>query len=204
MRPWRRWRFCNHCTYRAHFFSCAVCQRFCPSLLSVLAKTNSSHLVRLIPRTRVAQAQHEAWNIVSCPKVFTSPRAMSYVTSLMSGTPSLGTCTPSLAVIRPASTSSFSSNLLPGEIPPCTDLPTVAGFSTSVSSSRTAEFEGMEDLMCQRRRPKNWFGLQTRARNSSCIASCRVARLDARWWNCSSRFGELDNCQIGCATALAV
>ena len=45
------------------------------------------HLVRLIPRTRVAQAQYEVWNIVSCPKVFTSQRAMSYVTSLMSGTP---------------------------------------------------------------------------------------------------------------------
>ena len=64
-------------------------------------KTNSSHLGRLIPRTRVAQAQNRAWNIVCCPKVFTSPCAMSYETSLISGTPSPGTCTPSLTVIRP-------------------------------------------------------------------------------------------------------
>ena len=48
----------------------------------------SRHLVRLIPRTRAAQAQHEVWYIVSCRKVFTSPRAMSYTTPLMSSTPS--------------------------------------------------------------------------------------------------------------------
>ena len=58
---------------------------------------------------------------MSCPQVFTSPRDMSYVTSLMSGTPSLGTCTPFLTVIRPTFTSSFSY-ALPGEIPPCADL----------------------------------------------------------------------------------
>ena len=36
--------------------------------LVTVCSPGSSHLVRLIPRTRVAQAQHEAWNIVSCPK----------------------------------------------------------------------------------------------------------------------------------------
>ena len=59
---------------------------------------------------------------MSCPKVFTSPRAMSYVTSLMSGTPSLGTCTLSITLIRPTSASSFSCDLLPGETQTCADL----------------------------------------------------------------------------------
>ena len=47
---------------------------------------------------------------------------MSYVTSLMSGTPSPGPCTPSFTVIRPTSTSSFSYDPLLGEIQPCADL----------------------------------------------------------------------------------
>ena len=89
---------------------------FLPSLLSQFV-LQVAVILSLIPRTRVAQgltaqAQHEAWNIVSFPKVFTSPRAMSCVTSLMSGTPSPGTCTPSLTVIRPTSASSFSCDPL--------------------------------------------------------------------------------------------
>ena len=49
-------------------------------------------------------------------KVFTSPSAISYVTSLMSGTPSPGTCAPSLTVMRPTSTDTFSYDPLLGEI----------------------------------------------------------------------------------------
>ena len=59
---------CNKYTYRAHVF---------------LMRSLAAWLKGL-----TAQGQHEAWNIVFCPKVFTSPRGMSYVTSLMSGTPS--------------------------------------------------------------------------------------------------------------------
>ena len=67
----------------------------------------------------MGQAQHEAWYIVSCPKSFTPSRATSYVTPLMSSTPSLGTCTPSFTSTRPTA---ISSDPLPGEIQPCADL----------------------------------------------------------------------------------
>ena len=81
------------------FFSLRSLSALLSQSLVTVCSPGSSHLVGLIPRTRVAQAQHEAWNIVSFPKVSTSPRAMSYVTSLMSGTPSPGTCTSSIPVI---------------------------------------------------------------------------------------------------------
>ena len=114
--------WCNKYTYRAHVFLMRSLSAFLSQYLAKVCSRGSSHLARVIPRTRVAQAQHEAWNIVSFPKVFTSPRAMSYVTSLMSDTPSHGTRTPSLTVIRPTSISSFSCDPRPGEIQPCADL----------------------------------------------------------------------------------
>ena len=92
--------------------------RTCPSLLSEFV-VQVAVISSLVPRTCVAQAEHEVWYIVSCPKVFTSPRALSYTTPLMSSTPSPGTCTPSFTVTRPTS---FSSEPLPGEIQPCADL----------------------------------------------------------------------------------
>ena len=51
------------------FFSCALCQRACPSLLSQLFFRLQSPCHTLTSRTRVAQAQHEALRIVSCPKL---------------------------------------------------------------------------------------------------------------------------------------
>ena len=98
------------CTPTAHtFFSCAVCQRSCPSLLSQFVLLVVSHLVIDSTHTRGSRAHWLKRNMklgtLSCPKVFTSPRAMSHVTSLTSGTPSLGTCTLSLTLIRLASTS---------------------------------------------------------------------------------------------------
>ena len=96
---------------RGEDFYCAVCQRSCPSLLSqfVLQDAWLKHNMKL-------------GTLCLCPTVFTSPRAMPYVTSLMSGTPSPGTRTLSLSVIRPTSASSFSYVPLPGEIHPCADL----------------------------------------------------------------------------------
>ena len=120
---------CSKYTYRAHVFLMRSLSAFLSQSLVTVCSLGSSRVVRLIPRTRVAQAQHESWNLVSCPKVFTSPRAASCVTSLMSGTPSSGACTPSLTVIRPTSTSSFSYDPLPGEIQPCAELPIYVNLS---------------------------------------------------------------------------
>ena len=53
-----------------------------------------------------------------CPKVFTTSRAMSCATPLMSSTPSPGARTPSFPTTRPSST---YSNLLSSEIEPCAD-----------------------------------------------------------------------------------
>ena len=56
-------------TLIAHtFFSCALCQRACPSLLSQLFFALQSSRHALTSRTRVAQAQHEVLRSVSCPK----------------------------------------------------------------------------------------------------------------------------------------
>ena len=103
-------------TPTAHtFFSCAFCQRACPSLLSPLSFRLQSSRHALTSRTCVAQAQHEALRIVSCPKIVTSHRAMSYVTPHVSITP--GTCTPSLT-----RTTSLSSDPLLGQLQTCADL----------------------------------------------------------------------------------
>ena len=78
-------------TPSAHtFFSCTVCQRACPSLLSQLY----SHLVTwrhtLTPRTRVAQGITEHSVSVLRQKTVTPRRAVSYVTPHLI-TPSTGT-----------------------------------------------------------------------------------------------------------------
>ena len=188
---------------------------FLSQSLVTVGSPSCSHLVRLIPRTHVAQAQREAWNIVSCPKVFTSPRAMSYVTSLMSATLSPGIRTPSLTVIRPTSTSSFPYDPLPGEIHPCADLRQLESgslvehsnlyrFSTSVPSSRTPEFEGMEDLMCKRRRPP--IGSVCRHVPETLVAQPRAESRGLTLVGATVPHVRQNrvNCQIGFATALAV
>ena len=107
-------------TPTAHtFFSCAVCQRSCPSLLSQFVLQVAVILLDSFHAHAWLKHNIKLGTFVSCPTVYTSPRA---VTSLMSGTPSPGTCTPSLTVIRPTSASSFSFDPLSGEIQPCADL----------------------------------------------------------------------------------
>ena len=60
---------CVTSTPTAHtFFSCAFCQRACPSLLSQLSFRLQSSRHALTSRTCVAQAQHEALRIVFGPK----------------------------------------------------------------------------------------------------------------------------------------
>ena len=82
-------------TPTAHtFFSCTFCELACPSLLSQLFRWLQPHCHALTPRTRVAQAQHEAHLCVSSKKVSSSLLAMSYTAPLI--TP--GTCTPSLSL----------------------------------------------------------------------------------------------------------
>ena len=69
-------RRCATSTPTAHtFFSCAFCQRACPSLLSQLSFRLQSSRHALTSRTCAAQAQHEALRTVSCPKIVTSHRA---------------------------------------------------------------------------------------------------------------------------------
>ena len=105
-------------TLTAHtFFSCALCQRDCPSLLSRLFFRLQSSCHSLTSRTRVTQAQHGALRIVYLPNIVTSHRAVSYVTSSLSITPTLGTCTPSLTL-----PTSLSSDPLLGELQICADL----------------------------------------------------------------------------------
>ena len=75
----------------------------------------SRHLVRLIPRIRVAQAQHEVRYIVLPKSVHVTSRHVLHYTFDEQHT---FTCTPSFSTIRPTS---ISSNFLPGEIEPCAD-----------------------------------------------------------------------------------
>ena len=79
------------------FFSCAFCQRACPSLLSQLSRWIQPQSHALTPRTRVARDSRSTL-FVSCPKTVTPRRAMSHVTSHLR-TPSTGT--PSSHVPHP-------------------------------------------------------------------------------------------------------
>ena len=88
------------------FFSCAFCQRACPSLLSQLFFKLQSSRDALTSRTRVAQAQNR----------HISSRNVIRYTSLVHCTYTY-TCTPSLT--RPIS---LSSDPLLGELQTCADL----------------------------------------------------------------------------------
>ena len=101
---------CNKYTYRPHVFLMRTLSAFLSQLVVAVVSGCSHRVTHLTPR--VAQAQHEVLRIV-LPKVVTSHRAMSYVTSHLSIPRTLGTCTPSLT--RPTS---LSSDPLLGELQP--------------------------------------------------------------------------------------
>ena len=107
---------CVTSTPTAHtFFSCAFCQRACPSLFSPLSFRLESYRHTLTSRTCVAQAQHEALRTVSCPKSSHLIAECHTSHRILSITP--GTCTPSLT-----RTTSLSSDPLLGRLQPCADL----------------------------------------------------------------------------------
>ena len=125
------WRCCLwHVTRTptAHtFFSCAVCQRSCPSLLSQFVLQVVSHLVIDSTHTRGSRAHPLKRNMklgtLCLAQKCSRHRAPCHASHpLTSGTPSLGTCTLSLTLIRLASTSSFPYDPLPGATQPCADL----------------------------------------------------------------------------------
>ena len=95
----------------------------------------------------MAQAQDEALCLVGRPKQFIPSRAMSFVTPLMSGTPSPGTCAPSFPTTRPTST---SSDFLPSETNPCADPQEVSlGYLaelTIFTGHEPKDLAGNEDL----------------------------------------------------------
>ena len=116
---WQQLGWSTVCVTRtptAHtLFSCAFCQRACPSLLSQLSFRLQSSRHALTSRTCAAQAQHEALRIVSCPKSSHLLRNVIRHTALEHYT--WHVCTPSLT-----RTASHSSDPLLGELQPCADL----------------------------------------------------------------------------------
>ena len=76
---------CKQYTYRAHVFSCAVCQRACPNLLSQLYNhfvTDFTHW----PHTHAWPEESRSTLLASYSKSVTLHRAMSHVTLLLDQT----------------------------------------------------------------------------------------------------------------------
>ena len=69
------------------FFSCAFCQRACPSLLSQLSRYTQPHSHALTPTHPAWFNESRSTLFVSCPKTVTLHRALSYTLLSLSSTP---------------------------------------------------------------------------------------------------------------------